>query len=224
MCGPFAAAALAASAAMSIGSTLASRSADNAVQSAQSGAIAREAQRQKLLQAQAAGTFQKSLDRSQKPNQDQLQNEALTQRAQAYSNSTSAPPSYQPGTEGAPDVVKGEADRAIARADASTAQQAGAKAQLDSFGDVDQGNAISAGRNMDILKMLGNFSQGSQAVLPYELQAAQQRGAGKRTLADMLRAGSSIAGAAAGGLGGAGSWFAPAAAGVIGSNAAARGF
>jgi hypothetical protein len=188
------AAALAASAALSAGSALASNAANDDVYSAQNAAIQKMRERDQALASEAQGIFGRSLDRAQKPAQDERLNEALTKRTQSYSKAIS--PSHGSDLPGDnPSVVSGEASRAMASADRSTAQQAKAKAKLDSFGDLSLGNAIDSNHNMNLLQMLANFRRGNQAILPIQLQAAQSRGGGKRTLSDLLRMGSQVASA-----------------------------
>lgn len=209
MCGPFAAAAAAASAAMGVGASLAGRSAQNRVQSAQNAKLKLERGRQAELGAEADAQFKRSLQRAGMGPQDQMTNDAIGKKTQVYSAAVAPGTEYLPGTSGAPTVIKGEMDRASAGANAANAQRAGAQARLDAPADVSLGNQIDASHKMDILGMLGRFRQGSLGVLPLELQAAQKKGGGLRMTSDLLRAGGQLAGASAAAMPSS-NWFSPA--------------
>lgn len=209
MCGPFAAAAAAASAAMGVASSLSARSAQNKVQSAQNQVLKRERARQAGLGAEADEQFKRSLQRAGAGPQDQMMNEAVGKKTQAYSAAVPPGGEYLPGTSGAPAVIKGEQDRANTTASAANMQRAGAQARLDAPADVSMGNQIDASHKMDILGMLGRFRQSSLGVTPLELQAATKKGGGLRMTSDLLKAGSQISGAAAGAMPSS-NWFSPA--------------
>lgn len=83
-----------------------------------------------------------------------------------------------------------ESERADARG--FTDQQAGALAQMRSFGDVFGDFGRENQRDMGETGIIQSFRRGSQSVLPAELRAAEQKGAGMRTLGDMLSLGTSL--------------------------------
>lgn len=65
-------------------------------------------------------------------------------------------------------------------------QQGEALARMRSFSDLFGGLDRSTARGGSEIGMIGGFKRGSQGALPFELEAAAQKGQGLRTAADML--------------------------------------
>lgn len=72
-------------------------------------------------------------------------------------------------------TTQGEASQR-ARADAYGSQQAGALADMRSFGDLLGTTALAQGRDAGQIGQIGNFMKGSASVLPMELNAASHAG------------------------------------------------
>lgn len=72
-----------------------------------------------------------------------------------------------------------------------TNQQGEALANMRSFGDTFDDFGRMFGRDMGDFGLVQSMRRGSQAVLPAELQAAQTRGQGLRTLGDLFSIGAS---------------------------------
>lgn len=118
------------------------------------------------------------------------------------------------------DVLVREQGKQQAATEAFTGQQADARARLRSLGDLFGDLGTATARDAGYIGQTNAARQGSASVLPYELEAANQKGAGLRLLGDVLKGFGSIAltGGAAG-FGGFGSSLA----GVGGGSAAAGG-
>lgn len=111
------------------------------------------------------------------------------------------------------DIVTRETAKQSDQAKTFTNQQGAALAKMRSFGDLLGDTSRAQARNASQIAQVGSFRRGSQDVLPLELDAAQRKGQGLATLADILGGLGSVAtmGAAGGatslggifGLGGA---------------------
>ena len=91
------------------------------------------------------------------------------------------------------DIVQREIDKQSGDAAAFTGQQGTARGALRSFGDLLGGVSLDQARDAGYIGQINGFRQGSSSVLPHELEAANQKGAGMRFLGDILGAGGSIA-------------------------------
>lgn len=81
-------------------------------------------------------------------------------------------------------------------------QQAGALGNLRAFGDLLGDVSLLQGRDASQIGTIGGFKRGSQSVLPLELEAANNKGSGKRMFADLLGLGGTVVG----GMGNAGTF------------------
>ena len=77
-------------------------------------------------------------------------------------------------------------ERERGRASEFADQQGEALARLRSFSDVFAGLGRDTAQDASQIGMLGGFKRGSQGVLPFELEAASQKGSGLRMLGDVL--------------------------------------
>lgn len=100
------------------------------------------------------------------------------------------------------DIVTREIGKQDANAGAFVGKQAAALGDLRAFGDLLGEKSTLQARDAGSIGQVGGFKKGSSAVLPYELEAANQKGAGLGILADLLGgAGSVVSSAGSGGLG-----------------------
>lgn len=103
-------------------------------------------------------------------------------------------------------IVNRETEARTADAQDYVTQQSGALADMRSFGDILGSTSLLQARDAGKIGQIGSFKQGSQALVPYELDEANKAGDGTRLLGDVLRLGGTVATGA--GIGGAGPTFA----------------
>ena len=108
---------------------------------------------------------------------------------------------FIPTSSSAPKVVQSEIGKRIGAALNEGKEQARRVAQLGAFGDQQFNNRVALGRSRGDLASLGSLDAGSANVLPFALNAANQKGHGARTAADILGGLSSAAFSGAGGGG-----------------------
>lgn len=90
------------------------------------------------------------------------------------------------------DIVVREIANQAGKARQFTDQQADARAELRSFGDVLADTSLAQARDSGAIAQIGGFKSGSSGVLPYELDAANQKGGGAQFLGDILGGAGSI--------------------------------
>lgn len=78
------------------------------------------------------------------------------------------------------------------QAEARTADRGQSLADFRAFGDLFGDMSRGQNRIAQQVDQIGRFKRGSQSVLPMELDAAAERGAGMRTLGDVLGLGASV--------------------------------
>lgn len=106
------------------------------------------------------------------------------------------------------DIVTREVAKKSDQAKTFTDQQGAALARMRSFGDLLGDVSRLQARDASQIAQIGGFRQGSQNVLPLELDAANQKGRGLTTLADILGGlGSVVTMGAASGAGSLGQIF-----------------
>lgn len=204
MCDPVTAsivATIAGSAAQAAGQAKARRAMEGAQQA--------ENTRQRGFQDQSNAAFSESLANADLQTQEGAKSKAEGERKAAYesANAAARAPVEATGRNLAGDqtankVLSSEKSARSAQAQGYAGQQGNAKAALRGFNDVQLGNALYNARQMQNQNTIGNFMQGSAAVLPYEVSAASRQGDKLKGIGDLL----SMAGAI-GGLGtGAGWW------------------
>lgn len=93
-------------------------------------------------------------------------------------------------------VVGGEMADALSRARRYNTQQGSAQSRLAGYGDLNLNNAITNSRQMQKMNLIGNLSQGSARVLPYELQSAAGKGDNLAQLGQLVSALGIVTGAA----------------------------
>jgi len=117
--------------------------------------------------------------------------------------------------ESSSNIVTSRENAAKAKAKGETDQRATDLGKLRSFGDILGGASRMQGRDAAELGLIGSMRRGSQAVLPLELQAAQDKGRGMRMFGDILSMGGAMVGPGGFFGGGGGGLFGPGAASSI---------
>jgi hypothetical protein len=183
--------------------------AQNRSRRAQSAATMAELARQKTLRQEAERVFASSLKKGTQSDQAVDTSAKEQQRNATYQSILTRPEDtgYAPSVGGsAPEVIQGEYSKAGESAQRYGAQQGKARAALDAFGDNQTFLNIFNRRQGGKLANTGNFSAGSQQVLPLELEAARRLAASP--LGDLFVGIGQAAGAFAG-VPGAGATGAP---------------
>lgn len=205
MCDPLTIAGIA----LSAGSVVANNVAAGQAQKARNDALAAERIRQHGLQQEAAALNTQSQDRYQNftgkqeqrgqelgdyfAGQKAAQGTANAQAAQDMANST------MPATGS--NLVVAEEGKQRQNASNFTNAQGEALGNLRSFGDLLGDTSRAQARDASLIGQLGGFMKGSSGVLPYELEAASQKGSGAAQIGQLLGLGGQVGLSA--GLGGA---------------------
>lgn len=193
MCDPFSITALALTAA----GTATQYYGQKQAQKAMSAAANAESKRQQKLRDEAQGLFEESLGKQDSEAQTKRLADAQAEReAATVGNMTDAAVVSAPVQGGTPSIVADETEARVGEGNIRARDEALAKAALASFGDLQLGNALMNARYGAQQGQLGNFMQGSQAVLPTEMAAASRKGEKTRLFGDLLVAGGQIAGMA----------------------------
>lgn len=180
--------------ALSGASALANSSAASSAASARNKALAAERERQAGLDAEMNALNATSRDRyvnfeGQQEAKGQALGDYFKGQAQPQDevNASAALPRSNSG------LVVAEENRARGEAREFTNQQGEALGELRSFGDLLGGISRLQARDAASVEQLGGFKKGSSSILPYELDAASQKGAGAKMLGDILGGAGSIA-------------------------------
>ncbi len=186
--------------ASTVANTIGNRRAENALAGAQSA----ERARQKQFDDQSFALNQTAQNRfADMPAQ-------IDTKAGDLAEMFAAPAEEQPADpvlampESQSNIVTSRENAAKNRAKGETDKRAADLGKLRSFGDILGGASRMQGRDAAELGLIGSMRRGSQAVLPLELQAAQDKGRGMRMLGDILSLGGAMVGPGGfmGGLGG----------------------
>ena len=177
-----------AGAALSVGSTVANTIGANKAAKARDSALAAERIRQGGLDREAQALNATSQDRY-------TDTEAKTdEKAKALGDFFTAEAPDQGANAGAAsvmptatnDIVTQEIAKKSGQAKQFTDQQGNALATMRAFGDVLGDTGRLQARDASRIGQIGGFKRGSSEVLPLELDAAAQKGAGLRLLGDIL--------------------------------------
>ncbi len=146
-----------------------------------------ESIRQRGLDQEAAA--RNAHAQGQYENVEQQQGERKQELADYYKTQTAAPvdktgPVAMPASSS--NVTVQATDKAKADAKAFTDKQGDALGGLRSFGDLMGTLSRGTARDAGYIGQIGGFKKGSSAVLPYELEAANGRGAGMKMFGDVL--------------------------------------
>lgn len=142
-------------------------------QEAASQATREELNRQQGYRKEAMSTFADSLKQSTPAKAQQAIDEGAQTRQADYAKARSVPL-----TEGRTPYTSGEGSRLLSSAGAASQDHLGdaMRARLGGYTDWDLKQAIKDMRASQALGTIGSFSQGSQNVLPLELQSAAHSG------------------------------------------------
>lgn len=181
-------------AALSGASVLANSAASNQVAGARNRVLAAERQRQQGFQQQEAALTDHS--RSLYDNFGGQQAQRGQSLGDYFNRGNDAPPGAGGAGSTAPSetlpassntLVQNEQQRQGAKAADYSKQQGDALGQLRAFGDVLGTAGRAQARDAGAIDQLSNFSRGSASITPYELEAANAKGSGLRTLGDILQ-------------------------------------
>jgi hypothetical protein len=189
MCDPLTIAGIA----LSAGSTALNTVANNKAASARADALRAERTRQSGLDQQADAVNARSQGRYENFDEKQAQTASdLGSYLAAQTTPEAAPAETAPIADTSQITVQEEA-RQKGKARASTDATAVSLGNLRSFGDllgeISRGQARDAGE----IGQIGGFKAGYANVLPYDLEAAANKGAGLRTFADLAGGAGSLA-------------------------------
>ena len=217
MCDP-----VSASIALTVAGTTAQAAAANKAKKAMAGAANAERIRQRGYNQSSEAALEESKSFSEKSLQDKRMEESVADRQAAYAADAEAAraPVAAVGQNIAGDqsgnaVVQAESSRRTGDAIGAALQRGNAMANMQGFNDLQLGNALYNNRISQRQNLLGSFMKGSADVLPFEMQAASQKGQNLATLGQLLNTAGMITGIGAG----AGWWGGaePAAAGLQGA-------
>lgn len=158
--------------------------------SAANAAANAELERQRGYQKRAQGVFDQSLAASTPQAAQQSMTAATEARTQDYAKQRSVPLSE--GASPVADTQRLVSPQAVMGQDRLADA---ARARLAGYTEWDLQQAIKDMRASQQLGTIGNFAQGSQNVLPLELQDAARRGSGLRSLGQLFSLGGSLAAA-----------------------------
>lgn len=178
-----------AGAALTAGSTVANAVGARSAAKARDNALAAERIRQGALDQEAQALNAKSQDRFEDfEGQRETKTEALgdyfANAAPETGAANAAAGTATPTSTNS--VVTREMAKQSGKAKQFTDQQAGSLASLRAFGDVLGDASRLQARDAGLVGQIGGFKRGSSNIMPLELDAAAQKGAGARFLGDLL--------------------------------------
>lgn len=189
-----------AGAVLTLGSVVANTVAARKAESARENAISAFNTQNRVLDQEAAALNAISQDRFSDFGSDQAAKAETLGEFLQRQTAVEPPPGIALPPSSSNLVVQ-EEDRQRAEARDFTGQSADALARLRSFGDVLGGISREQSRDAGGIGQLGSFKRGLSGILPLQLDAASKKGAGLRTLGDVLSGAGGVATMA--GLGGA---------------------
>ena len=185
--------------ALTAGSTVANSLAANKAKKARSKVLEAERIRQRALDVEAEGFNVGARERYRDfPGQQERKAQELGDyfAGQEIAPAAAVEPGAPGGLPATTDIVVQEEAKEAARAKAFTDTQAGAYGNLRAFGDVLGGISRLQARDAGSIAQIGGFKRGSSDVVPFELDVANEAGAGLKQLGDVLNlAGSASLGA-----------------------------
>lgn len=189
---------------------------------AQQGAVSGEIGRQKVYRDKSLASEGDTLQGVSRPVQDKLASDAEAKRGVNYAAPIGGPSPTAGASGSSPYVsplapsnpaIAAEFQRQGDNQQSKSLGEALAKARLDSYGDANLMTGIRTQHNAQDIGINSAEARGSNAVLPFELEAAKRKGAGMRALGDVLTLSGSIVG-----MGGAGLFGSGAGATTVGSD------
>ena len=199
--------------ALTAGSMVANSHAQGQVDNARSEVLAAEARRQSGFNREVEQLNTQSQDRyvGFEPQQEQRATELADMFATDVTDPNNA--GVIPGSSS--NIVNQETDAQVGVAQDYVDQQSGALADMRSFGDMLGSTSLLQARDASKIGQIGGFKQGSQGVVPYELDDAGRAGDGAKMFADILRLGGTVATGAGIGGGSIASMFGKEATGFV---------
>lgn len=178
-----------AGAALSVGSTVANAAGARKAAKARDSALAAERIRQGGLDREAQALNATSQDRytdadAKTADKAKTLGDYFTTEAPVSEGANVGAASVMPTATN--DIVTREVAKRSGEAKAFTDQQGNALASMRAFGDVLGDTGRLQARDASQIGQIGGFKRGSADVLPLELDAAAQKGAGMRLLSDIL--------------------------------------
>lgn len=176
-------------AALSLGSVAANQSAQRSVQRARSDAQTAETRRQRGFALESEGLVDQSRGRyDATKTATATREQELADLFRGASNPETSPSAAaaQPAA-GENVAVQQERDAQTAKTRGFLDQQAQSRARLRGVGDILGDTLVGQARDAGRVGTINSFAQGSSAVLPLELEAANQKGSGARLLGDLLK-------------------------------------
>ena len=186
MCDPL----VIAGAVLTVGSTVANTIASNQQRKARDDALAAERIRQRGFDQESDALNLTARERYE--DAPAQQDEKTSDLAAMFTEQQGPPAPALLPTSGSQLVNREETQQRGAAKD-FTNQQGENLARLRSFGETFGDIGRLQARDAGLLGQINSFRQNSQNVLPLELDAAQQKGAGARTLADIFNFGGQLA-------------------------------
>lgn len=187
--------------ALTAGGAVANSIAQSKVEKARRGAIEAENIRQRKLRQEADAINAGAAERYDEFGADQENRAAKLAEFFSGESREQAKPLAPPGSQlptTASNITLSEQRKQRAETAARDTAAADALANFRSFGDLLGEISRMQGRDASQINTLGGFMRGSQNVLPLELEAANNKGAGWRTFGDLLNAGGMVTGVMSG--------------------------
>lgn len=187
--------------ALTAGSMVANSVAQGQVDNARNEVLALESRRQQGFNREVEQLNTQSQDRyvGFEGQQDQRADDLASMFATDITDPNNA--TVMPGS--ASNIVNRETESQMGAAQGYVDQQSGALADMRSFGDLLGSNSLLQARDATKVGQIGGFKQGSQGIIPLELDEANSAGDGMKMFGDVLRmAGSATTGAGISGGGG----------------------
>ena len=183
MCDPV----LGASAAALAGGTVMSGMGRNSAAKAQYGAMNAEGVRQRGFRDAASGAWNKTLDGMEKPKEGQALTDAQNKRTAAVQgNVTNFSAVPRDGVGNAPKVITDAYDAGDKAATDYGLDYGARTGALEGYGDRLFSRSVDIGRGRQEIDKYGNFSRGSQSVLPMELEGASSKGSTMRSIGEIF--------------------------------------
>ncbi len=189
MCDPL----TAAGAVLTGGSIIAQNQAAKKVAASRRGIMSDEAGRQGGFSKGATRAFDRSLSGFDRTKQEGGQAQKVAARAAASQSNVTEQDTFAPTKRSAPEVVSSAIADVVTSAAKSGKEFGGRLAGVSGFGDQQFENRIGLNRSGQDIGKFADFARGSGAVVPMELAAANQKGGGLRTIADLFKAGGMLA-------------------------------
>lgn len=173
--------------ALTAGSTVANNMAANEAAKARSSVLDAERTRQMALERRQTGLSDQSLAEMDNFTEDQqTRTSDLTDYFQAPTAGDANEDAGLVAPEGTSSIAVREMDRQSGAARDRTNQNAANLASMRSFGDLLGERMQGIKRNSSVIDQLTGFRRGSSDAMAFEMDAATQKGSGKRLLGDVL--------------------------------------